>query len=43
MPLDTIGIFLIHNYARVSAAVVWKIVQEDLPLLKTETQGLLEE
>jgi uncharacterized protein with HEPN domain len=32
---------LIHNYARVSQAVVWKILQEDLPLLKIEIGKLL--
>lgn len=32
---------LIHNYARVSQAVIWKIVQEDLPVLKAETTAFL--
>ncbi|MCS7069279.1 MAG: DUF86 domain-containing protein [Meiothermus sp.] len=33
---------LIHNYARVSQAVIWKIVQDDLPVLKAEAQTFLE-
>lgn len=33
---------LIHNYARVSQAVVWKILQEDLPVLKAEVRALLD-
>jgi uncharacterized protein with HEPN domain len=32
---------LVHNYARVSQAVVWTIVQDDLPILKTEAQAFL--
>ena len=40
---DIVGFrnILIHNYARVSQAVVWKIVQEDLLLLKSEVQSYL--
>jgi uncharacterized protein with HEPN domain len=34
---------LVHNYARVSQAVVWKIVQENLPVLKKEVTEMLEE
>ena len=34
---------LIHNYARVSQAVIWKIVQEDLPILKSEAKEFLEQ
>jgi uncharacterized protein with HEPN domain len=33
---------LIHNYARVSQAVLWKIVQENLPVLKAEVMKMLE-
>ncbi len=33
---------LIHNYARVSQAVVWTIVQQDLPVLKAEAARWLE-
>jgi uncharacterized protein with HEPN domain len=34
---------LIHNYARVSQAVVWTIVQDHLPTLKLECQTFLEQ
>ncbi|MGL4611926.1 MAG: HepT-like ribonuclease domain-containing protein [Trueperaceae bacterium] len=30
---------LIHNYARVSQAVVWKIIQEDLPILSIHSEN----
>jgi uncharacterized protein with HEPN domain len=33
---------LIHNYARVSPAVVWTIVQDDLATLYNEVTALLE-
>lgn len=33
---------LIHNYARVSQAVVWKTIKEDLPRLKAEAQSMLQ-
>ena len=33
---------LIHNYARVSQAVVWKVLKEDLPILKEEVETLLQ-
>jgi uncharacterized protein with HEPN domain len=33
---------LIHNYARVSPAVVWTIVQDDLETLYNEVTALLE-
>lgn len=33
---------LVHNYARVSQAVVWTTVKEHLPMLKSETGKLLE-
>lgn len=33
---------LIHNYARVSQAVIWTIIQDDLPILKTETRAFLD-
>lgn len=32
---------LIHNYGRVSQAVIWTIIQDDLPILKAETQAFL--
>jgi uncharacterized protein with HEPN domain len=34
---------LIHNYARVSQAVVWKILQENLPILKVKVENLLKQ
>lgn len=34
---------LIHNYPRVNRALVWAIIQEDLPLLLTEVRALLAE
>lgn len=33
---------LIHNYARVSQAVIWEIIQENLPVLKAEVMEMLE-
>lgn len=33
---------LIHNYARVSQAVVWTTVKEHLPLLEQESREMLE-
>jgi uncharacterized protein with HEPN domain len=33
---------LIHNYARVSQAVVWTILHDHLPTLKLECQTILE-
>jgi uncharacterized protein with HEPN domain len=32
---------LIHNYARVSQAVLWTIVHDHLPVLKLECQALI--
>ena len=34
---------LIHNYARVSQAVVWTILHDHLPTLKLECQTVLEQ
>ena len=34
---------LIHNYARVSQAVLWTIVSDHLPVLKLECQALTED
>lgn len=34
---------LIHNYPRVNRAIVWEIIEQDLPLLLTEVRALLAE
>jgi uncharacterized protein with HEPN domain len=34
---------LIHGYSFVTDAVVWSAVENDLPLLRNEVEGLLEE
>ncbi len=33
---------LIHNYARVSQAVIWTIVIDELPVLKIECEAIVE-
>jgi uncharacterized protein with HEPN domain len=33
---------LVHNYARVSQALIWTILQDHLPTLKRECQTMLE-
>src|ERR1022692_2082952 len=33
--------FLIHGYSFVNDAVVWSVIQTDLPILKKEVEGVL--
>lgn len=35
--------FLIHEYDRVNLDVVWKTIQDDIPVLKASTEEILEE
>lgn len=34
---------LVHNYLGLDLEIIWRIVQEDLPTLKTAVQSLLQE
>ncbi len=34
---------LVHNYFSIDAAIVWAVIENDLPLLKRQITGLLNE
>ena len=40
---DIIGLrtILVHQYFRIDTAIIWKIIQEDIPVLKPKIQRLL--